>query len=74
MDTKRVDEPFHISSPEDLAFDCVVVTPLGDEVVNIEECGHPTRVMSRAEIQRYLDEATPHRHVTVRKMPVVTVG
>ena len=70
----NIDDPFHNEPDTTPALNCVVSSPLGDEIVEIQECEHPTRTMDGAEIRRLLAESNPHRHATVAVMRVVKVA
>lgn len=68
-----LDEPFHDSGilVADLPLDCVVPSPIGDELVDSDDCRKETLVMDATEIRRLLRECDPQRHKTVRSMRAV---
>lgn len=69
----QLDEPFHgqadpraIEVPNVL----LVPSPLGDEIVEPQDCDEPTRIMTLEQSQALLDACNPHRHETCQ-MPAV---
>lgn len=74
----KLDDPFsdeeHVPSKEGIAvlnLNCVVPSPLGDELVDPKDCEHPTRMMDADEIKRMLKECNPQQAKTIREMPAV---
>lgn len=67
-DLNKLDDPFHhnvtLAPP-------AVVTPTGDELVMGSECSDVTVVMDVAKLTELLQQASPHRHATVRELPAV---
>lgn len=78
MDNWDTDEPFH-SEPDPFPtvkseydnLHCVVPSPLGEELVTLMDCDEPTRIMSREQVLKLMEESSPYRHATVAAMPAV---
>lgn len=74
----KLDDPFSEEErvpPEEgipvLNLNCVVPSPLGDELVDPKDCEHPTRRMDADEIKRMLKECNPQQAKTIRAMKAV---